>query len=115
MVDSAGEKIGDGCEVDMGVWADVDPFPRRQRRGAHLVEEDEGPNHRPLAVRKRAMDLESAEIVTCRLKRLEEELARWGFTRQCILLPGLDRGSWNVDRPDRQSRCAVATSKSRRG
>jgi hypothetical protein len=43
--------------------ANVDPSARRQSRRPHLVEEDEGTDRGPLAVRQRPVDLEPAEIV----------------------------------------------------
>jgi hypothetical protein len=74
MIDRPGEEIGDGGEVYMGVGADVDPAARREMSRAHLVEEDERPDRRPLAVGEGAVDLESAEIVSGGMKGLEDEV-----------------------------------------
>src|SRR3546814_20604965 len=50
MVDRAFEKIGDGREVDMWVRAHVHALPDVEMRRAELVDEDEGPDHRPRLV-----------------------------------------------------------------
>ena len=63
MADRAVEQIGDGGEVDVRVGADVHALARRQARGAELVDEDERPDHRPRPGRKRAANLEVAEVV----------------------------------------------------
>ncbi len=63
MVDRALEQIGDGRQVDMRVRAHVHPLPDVEMRGAELVDEDEGANHRPRLVGQRAADVERADIV----------------------------------------------------
>ena len=69
MVDGAGEQISDRRQVDVRVRADVDAPAGRQPRRAHLVEEDERPDHGPLLVRERAVYLEPAKVVGDRRKR----------------------------------------------
>ncbi len=63
MLDRAVEQIGDGGEVDVRVRPDVHALARRQPRRAELVDEDERPDHRPLACGQRPVDLEIAKIV----------------------------------------------------
>src|SRR4051794_37301818 len=63
MLDCAVEQIGDGGEIDVRVRADVHALAGRQPRRPELVDEDERTDHRPLARRERAVDLEVAEIV----------------------------------------------------
>src|SRR3546814_12348362 len=63
MVDRAFEKIGDGREVDMWVRAHVHALPDVEMRRAELVDEDEGPDHRPRLVGQGPPHLERAEIV----------------------------------------------------
>ena len=55
-------EIGDRCEADMRVRADVDPLPRHELGRPHLVEEDERPDHAPAGGRQGAAHLESAEV-----------------------------------------------------
>src|SRR5436190_4217466 len=74
VVDRPGEEIGDGGEVDVRVRAHVDSGARIELRRPHLVEEDERPDRRALAMRQRAMDLEPAEIVSRGQQGLEEQL-----------------------------------------
>ncbi len=74
MIDRAGEQIGDGGEIDMRMWPHVDPGAGIELRRTHLIEEDERPDHRPLLVRQRAVDLEAAEIVGDRMQCLQERI-----------------------------------------
>ncbi len=63
VLDRAVEQIGDGGEIDVRVGADVHAAAGRQTGGAELVDEDERSDHRPRPGRKRAADLEVAEIM----------------------------------------------------
>ena len=63
---AAVEQIGDGREPDMRVRAHVHALPGHELHRAQLVEEDERPDHLPLAVRQRAADLEAAEVARAR-------------------------------------------------
>ncbi len=66
MLERALEQVGDGGEVDVGVRADVHALVDAKPRRAHLIEEDERADHRPLLVRQGAVDLEPAEVVADR-------------------------------------------------
>ena len=68
MLDGAGEQIGDRRQVDVRVRGRRCPAGRQPGR-AHLVEEDERPDHGPLLVRERAVYLEAAKVVGDRRKR----------------------------------------------
>src|SRR3546814_14665278 len=63
MVDRAFEEIGQSRQVDMRVRAHVHALPDVEMRGAELVDEDEGADHRPRLVRQGPPHLEGAEIV----------------------------------------------------
>ena len=63
MLDRAVEQVSHGREVDVRVRADVHALAGREPRRPELVDEDERPDHRPLARRESAVDLEVAEIV----------------------------------------------------
>ncbi len=63
MLDRAVEQIGDGGEVDVRVRAHVHPLAGIEPRRPELVDEDEWPDHRPLAARQRPPHLERAEVV----------------------------------------------------
>jgi hypothetical protein len=60
VIDRAGEQVGDGGEIDVGMRPTSMPSPWRQMRRPHLVEEDERADRRPLLVRQRAVNLEAA-------------------------------------------------------
>ena len=63
MLDRAFEQIGHRSEVDVRVRPNVHALAGGQPRRAELVDEDEGPDHRPLARGQRPVDLERAKIV----------------------------------------------------
>ena len=60
--DLAVEEIGDGGEPDMGVRAHVHALAEKELGRAHLVPEDERPNHLAPRGGQRAAHLEAAEI-----------------------------------------------------
>jgi hypothetical protein len=74
VIEAAFEEIGDGGEIDVRMGAHVDALPGGKARGAHLIEEDEGPDHRARARGERAVNLEAAEIVGDGGDRLEDEV-----------------------------------------
>ena len=74
VIDRAPEQISDGGEVDVRVGADVDPGAGIEVRRAHLIEEDEGADHRAWARGQGAVDLEAAEIVRGWSDGLEDEI-----------------------------------------
>ena len=59
MLDRAVEQIGDGGEVDVRMRPDVHALARRQPRRAEFVDEDERPDHRPLAAGSVRLTLKS--------------------------------------------------------
>ena len=99
MVDGAGEQIGDRRQVDVRVRAHVDAAADLQLRRAHLVEEDERPDHRPLLVRQRPVDLEPAEVVGDRRQRLQDRAihlrprAAVGVRKRNKARPGRERAN----------------------
>ena len=65
--DAAVEQIGDGGEPDMRMRADVHALAGHELHRSEMIEEDEGADHLPLAVRQRAAHLESvAEVAGAR-------------------------------------------------
>jgi hypothetical protein len=56
------------------VRTDVDSLAPTQSCRSHLIEEDEGSNHRPLLARQGTMDLEAAEVVSDWLDGLENRI-----------------------------------------
>jgi len=64
--DAAIEQIADGGEPDMRMWRTSMPLPDMNCNRPEMIEEDEGANHLPLAVRQRAAHLKSiAEVRGC--------------------------------------------------
>ena len=63
VLDRAVEQISDGGEIDVRMGADVHALAGREPRRAELIDEDERPDHRPLARRKGAIDLEISKVV----------------------------------------------------
>ena len=60
------EQVGDGGEPDVRVRAHVDAVADQELGRAHLVEEDEGPDHLLLRGGQRAAHLEAAEVAGTR-------------------------------------------------
>ena len=67
MVELAFEQIGDRGQVDVRVGADVGAVAGLERRGAHVIEEDEGPNEATLDRGQHAPHAQAAEIARARL------------------------------------------------
>src|SRR3546814_1158056 len=63
MVDRAFAEIGQSRQVDMRVRAHVHALPDVEMRGAELVDEDAGADHRPRLVRQGPPHLEGAAVV----------------------------------------------------
>ena len=78
MKDRAFEEIGDGGQADMGMRPHVHALPRDELRGAHLVEEDERPDHLPPAVRQGAAHGKAAEIAHPRHNDKLQRIAGFG-------------------------------------
>jgi hypothetical protein len=55
------EQVGHRREPDVRMRGDVEPLPGRERRGAHVVEEHEGPQVAPAPLGEDARDLEAAD------------------------------------------------------
>src|SRR5271166_3733926 len=66
VLDLAAEEVGDGREADMGMRADVDAPARDELSRSHLVKEDKRPDHLALRRRKRAANLEIADVARSR-------------------------------------------------
>ena len=66
MHDAAVEQIGDGRKPDMRMRAHIHALPGDELHRPQLVEEDERPDHLPLAMRQRAAHLEAAEVAGAR-------------------------------------------------
>src|SRR4030095_9967406 len=64
MVDGAVEQIGDGGEIDMRMRPHVHAFAGHQLRRPEMVDEDKGPDHRPLSLRQRPPDFECAQVMS---------------------------------------------------
>ncbi len=73
--DLAVEQVGHGRQPDVRVRAHVDAVSGDELHRAHLVEEDERPDHLALAVRQRAAHLEPAEIAHPRHDRKLQRIA----------------------------------------
>jgi hypothetical protein len=63
MLDRALEQISDGGEIDVRMGPNVHALASRKASGAELIDEDERPDHRPLARGQAAVDLEGTEIM----------------------------------------------------
>ncbi len=66
MLELAAEEVGDGREANMGMRPYVDAPARDELSRSHLVEEDERPDHLALRRRKRAANLEIADVARSR-------------------------------------------------
>ena len=87
MHDAAVEQVGDGGEADVGMRAHVHALSGDELHRPHLVEEDEGTDHLPLAMRQRAAHLEAAEVACAGhddevegiagVRVAEDRVARW--------------------------------------
>ena len=75
MHDLAVEQVGDGGQPDMRMRAHVDAVADEELGRAHLVEEDEGPDHLPPGRRQRAAHREAAEIAGARHDDLLDGIA----------------------------------------
>ncbi len=104
MLDLATKEVGDGREADMGMGADVDALARNELGRSHLVEEDERPDHLALRRRKRAADLETADVARTRhdqgLDRLDgDSVGTDGIQRRVPAHIGLHPGEpWDCVR-----------------
>ena len=76
MHDLAGEQIGDGREPDMRMRPHVDALAGAEFRRAHVVEEDERPDHAALRRGQRAADREAAEVAGARDDHALDRVAR---------------------------------------
>src|SRR4051794_16455639 len=63
MHDRAVKQIGNCCQADMRMGADIEPLAREELARPHLVEEDEGSDHLPLSGRQGTAHFEAAQIV----------------------------------------------------
>jgi hypothetical protein len=63
MVDIALEEVGNRGKANMRMRSHIQSVPRQELAWAHLIEENEGPDHLPLARRQGAAHLESAQIM----------------------------------------------------
>ena len=92
--DVAVEQVGHGGEPDMRVRAHVHALAGDELHRAHLVEEDERPDHLPAPVRQRAADVEAVAKVAH--PRHDDEFERVAG-RACRQARGLCRASssWN--------------------
>ena len=66
MPDFAFEQVGDRGEADVGVGPHVDAVAELELGRAHLVEEDEGPDHLLGCRGQRAPHLEGADVAGAR-------------------------------------------------
>ena len=100
MHDAAVEQIGHGRKPDVRMRAHVHALAGDELHRSHLIEEDEGTDHLPLAVRQRAAHFEAAEIARARhddqLQRIAGVLvAEDGvFEGIQLMVPFLLRRSW---------------------
>src|SRR5437868_1643530 len=63
VLDCAVEKVSHRRQVDVRMRPDVHAFARHHLRRSELVDEDEGPDHRPLPRRQRPPYLEGAKVM----------------------------------------------------
>ncbi len=84
--DAAVEQIGDGGQANMRMRADVHALAGEELHRAEMVEEDEGADHLPLAMRQRAADLKSvAEIAGARHDDEIERVAGFGIAEHGVV------------------------------
>src|SRR6185503_15069800 len=86
MHDRAVEQIGDGGEPDMRMRPHVHALAGDELHRAEMIEEDEGTDHLPLAMRQRAPHHESvAEIARARHDNEIERVAGHGIAEHGIV------------------------------
>ena len=84
--DAAVKQIGDGGEPDMRMRANVHALAGHELHRPEMVEEDEGADHLPLAVRQRAPHLETvAEVAGARHDDQFERVAGEGIAEHGIV------------------------------
>ncbi len=84
--DAAVEQIGDGGEPDMRMRPHVHALAGHELHRAEMVEEDEGADHLPLAMRQRAPHLEAvAEVAGARHDDELERVAGQGIAEHGIV------------------------------
>ena len=80
------EQIGDGGEPDMRMRPHVHALAGHELHRAEMIEEDEGPDHLPLAMRQRAPHHESvAEVAGARHDDEIERVAGHGIAEHGIV------------------------------
>jgi hypothetical protein len=95
--DAAVEQIGDGGKPDMRMRANVHAFAGHELHRAEMVEEDEGADHLPLAMRQCAPHLESiAEVAGARHDDEVERIAGFRIAEDGIVgrLPAHGKLLW---------------------
>ena len=84
--DAAVEQIGDGGKPDMRMRAHVHALAGHELHRPEMIEEDEGTDHLPLAVRQRAAHLESvAEVAGARHDDEFQRVAGFGIAEHGIV------------------------------
>ena len=84
--DAAVEQIGDGGKPDMRMRAHVHALAGDELHRPEMIEEDEGPDHLPLAMRQRAPHRKSvAEIAGARHDDEIERVAGFGIAEHGIV------------------------------
>ena len=84
--DRAVEQVGDGGKPDMRMRAHVHALAGHELHRAEMIEEDEGPDHLPLAMRQRAPHFKSvAEIAGARHDDEVERVAGFGIAEHGIV------------------------------
>jgi hypothetical protein len=87
MHDGPVEQIGDGGKADMRMRPHVHALAGDELHRAEMVEEDEGPDHLPLAMRQRAPHLETvAEIAGSRHDDEIERITCFGIAEHGIVV-----------------------------
>ena len=74
VIDRAGIEIGHRREIDVRMRADINAGADIEMRGPHLIEEDEGADHRSGARGQGTVDLEPAQIMGDGLDRLDDQV-----------------------------------------
>jgi hypothetical protein len=84
--DAAVEQIGDGREPDMRMRAHIHALAGHELHRPEMIEEDEGADHLPFAVRQRAAHLESiAEIAGTRHNDQFQRIAGPGIAKYRVV------------------------------
>ena len=84
--DAAVEQIGDGGKPDMRMRPHVHALAGHELHRPEMIEEDEGADHLPLAVRQRAAHLESvAEVAGARHDDEFQRVAGGGIAKHGIV------------------------------